>query len=148
MNEKKSFFIDSNIIIETFKRNGLKDAFLIWQRILDLFLEHDFFINLVVKNEVAYHLYVKRKLLSIEDLRALLKAFKNLPIVEEIEDDMLRLMENYNLKPNDALILATCKYYQVPYLVSLDTDFEEPCKGEGVTLINTLQRFEEILKTQ
>ena len=148
MNEKKSFFIDSNIIIEAFKRNGLKDAFLIWQRILDLFLEHDFFINLVVKNEVAYHLYVKRKLLSIEDLRALLKAFKNLPIVEEIEDDMLRLMENYNLKPNDALILAACKYYQVPYLVSLDTDFEEPCKGEGVTLINTLQRFEEILKTQ
>jgi len=148
MNEKKSFFIDSNIIIEAFKKNGLKDAFLIWQRILDLFLEHDFFINLVVKNEVAYHLYVKRKLLSIEDLRALLKAFKNLPIVEEIEDDMLRLMENYNLKPNDALILATCKYYQVPYLVSLDTDFEKPCKGEGITLINIPQRFEEILKTQ
>ncbi len=148
MNEKKSFFIDSNIIIEAFKKNGLKDAFLIWQRILDLFLEHDFFINLVVKNEVAYHLYVKRKLLSIEDLKTLLKAFKNLPIVEEIEDDMLRLMENYNLKPNDALILATCKYYQIPYLVSLDTDFEEPCKGEGITLINTPQRFEEILKTQ
>ena len=97
---------------------------------------------------MAYHLYVKRKLLSIEDLRALLKAFKNLPIVEEIEDDMLRLMENYNLKPNDALILATCKYYQVPYLVSLDTDFEKPCKGEGITLINIPQRFEEILKTQ
>ena len=40
------------------------------------------------------------------------------------------------------------KDYQVPYLVPLDTNFEEPCKGEGITLINTPQRFEEILKSQ
>ena len=142
---RKKLFIDSNIIIEAFKKNGLKEAFLIWQHILDNYLEQDFCINLVVKNEIVYHLYVKHKLLSIKDLIALLKAFKNLQIVEEIEDDMFRLVESYRLKPNDALILATCKYYQIPYLVSLDSDFENPCKGEGITLINTSERLEEIL---
>ncbi len=54
------------------------------------------------------------------------------------------LMLNYNLLPNDALILATCKYYGIKYLASLDTDFERVCEAEKVTLINNPEKAGEI----
>ena len=57
----------------------------------------------------------------------------------------VRERESYRLNPNDDLIFATCKYYQISYLVSLDGDFEEPCKGEEINLINTPERLKKIL---
>ncbi|NEU65810.1 type II toxin-antitoxin system VapC family toxin [Spirosoma agri] len=47
----------------------------------------------------------------------------------------LKLMEDYNLLPNDALILATCKLNSVNQLASYDADFEAACIGEGIQLI-------------
>ena len=44
-------------------------------------------------------------------------------------------IERFHLKPNDAIILATCKYYEMDILLSLDDDFLEPCKKLGL-LIN------------
>jgi predicted nucleic acid-binding protein len=43
-------------------------------------------------------------------------------------------MKKYGLLPNDALILATCKFYGIKHLISLDRDFEEPCVEEGLEL--------------
>jgi predicted nucleic acid-binding protein len=44
-------------------------------------------------------------------------------------------MAKYNLLSNDAIILATCKLHNIPNLASHDSDFEEACKGEGITLL-------------
>ena len=43
-----------------------------------------------------------------------------------------KYIKKLKLKPNDALILATCKHYGIRYLISLDEDFKEPCKKEGL----------------
>lgn len=50
----------------------------------------------------------------------------------------LRLMQQYNLLPNDALILATCKLNNITQLASFDTDFAPACACEGIQLISQL----------
>lgn len=47
----------------------------------------------------------------------------------------LQYMEQYNLLPNDALILATCKLSGITQIASYDTDFAPVCLGEGIRLI-------------
>ncbi len=55
-------------------------------------------------------------------------------------------MKKHNLLSNDALILATCKYYRIKYLISIDTsDFKEPCEKEGIVLINSVEKLKEVL---
>ena len=44
-------------------------------------------------------------------------------------------MSKYNLLPNDAIILATCKLHGITQLASHDTDFIDPCKAEGIELL-------------
>ena len=61
---------------------------------------------------------------------------------------MFRVIEHYDLRPNDAIILATCKYYGIKYLISLDNDFPEPCKKEGIVLINSAEKLKEILEKE
>ena len=45
-------------------------------------------------------------------------------------------MSKYNLLPNDAIILATCKTHNITQLASHDKDFIEPCKAEGIELLS------------
>lgn len=47
-------------------------------------------------------------------------------------------MVTYNLLPNDALILATCKLHNIKRLASYDSDFARACIGEGIQLIQTV----------
>jgi predicted nucleic acid-binding protein len=54
----------------------------------------------------------------------------------------------YKLKPNDALILATCKHYGIKYLISIDKDFPEPCEKEGIVLINSVEKLKEFLEKE
>ena len=51
----------------------------------------------------------------------------------------LRLMKDYNLLPNDALILATCKLHRVEQIASFDDDFAPACTGEGIRLIRSVE---------
>ena len=44
-------------------------------------------------------------------------------------------MANYNLLPNDAIILATCKLHGITQLASHDSDFIIPCQAEGIELL-------------
>lgn len=44
-------------------------------------------------------------------------------------------MSKYNLLPNDAIILATCKMHNITRLASHDTDFIIPCQREGIELL-------------
>ena len=138
-------FIDSNIFIETIKAEGLKEAKEIWHEILRNYLKVHFFINLIVKNEVIFHLCTRRKLISFNEIRNLLESFSSLELCSEVENLSLTMIEKHKLKPNDAIILSTCKYYGVPYLISLDSDFEKPCKEEGVELINSPEKLKEVL---
>lgn len=65
-------------------------------------------------------------------------------VPNEMEESFKKIIEelvkfysrktNFKLFPNDALILATCKYYGTD-LVSLDEDFGECCRVEGIKLI-------------
>ncbi|WP_460982594.1 PIN domain-containing protein [Spirosoma fluminis] len=50
----------------------------------------------------------------------------------------LQYMEQYNLLPNDALILATCKLNGISQLASYDSDFAPACIGEGIQLIQSI----------
>ncbi len=39
-------------------------------------------------------------------------------------DDFMDIMKHYKLLPNDALIVATCKYYEIKKIVTFDEDFK------------------------
>ena len=47
----------------------------------------------------------------------------------------LDFMAQYNLLPNNALILATCKLSGIDQIASYDADFEPVCLGEGIRLV-------------
>ncbi|WP_338874535.1 PIN domain-containing protein [Spirosoma sp. SC4-14] len=49
----------------------------------------------------------------------------------------LHYMEQYNLLPNDALILATCKLNDGTFIASHDRDFATACHPEGIRLIRS-----------
>ncbi|MEO2117934.1 MAG: PIN domain-containing protein [Methanocaldococcus sp.] len=38
--------------------------------------------------------------------------------------------------PNDALILATCKYHKIKNLITFDDDFKGIADKEGIEIIN------------
>ncbi len=137
-------FVDSNIIIEGLKLKGLKEAGEILKFISKDF-KNEYYFNNVVYSEVKYKFVFK------------LKNKINIDIIDYIFDSMIYLnvpyeclklsdkyIKIYNLKPNDALILATCKHYNIPYLLSLDEDFKEACEKEGITLIDSVEKLKEV----
>lgn len=50
--------------------------------------------------------------------------FSELEIGEEIKQLSLKIMEDYGLLPNDALIAATCKFNNAEKLLTFDEDFK------------------------
>ena len=143
------FFIDSNIVIESLKKNYNEEAFGILEILLSSIsksLGISCYINSIVESEVAFQIIFKGKSeMNEEKVKEILLAFKSLEIGENIRSLLWEYIEKYNLRPNDAIILATCKHYNIPYLISLDNDFKEPCKEEGITLINSTEKLKEIL---
>jgi len=137
-------FIDSNIIIEAFKRSGSEKA----SEILNLILKNNLicFTNIIVESEAVFHLITKGKgKLTLSELGDFLDFLEFLPVNNDIRTMFRKFVEKHKLKPNDAIILSTCKYYGIPYLISLDSDFEKPCKEEGVRLISSTEELKEAL---
>ncbi len=126
----KKYFIDSNIIIETCKNNPQAKA------ILNKYSENCFtYINPIVVSEVAYIL--KKKLnINIETVALILHEFYMLPVGKEVIKIAFEYMHQYNIKPNDAIIAATCKHYKIPNLMTMDSDFKNVCNNENIFLIN------------
>lgn len=137
--------IDSNVFIEYFKGN--KTA----ANILDGLMaeEYELFINGIVYSEVLFIFLTSSTGLSAKSLKKKPELVKNTPIgeiteflgdfkVAEINDVVLqtasRLLSEYGLLPNDAIILTTAKIYEMD-LATMDRDFQEAAKGENVELI-------------
>jgi len=117
------------------------------------------YINSVVYSEVAYIFirsvsaksYIDLKkdesLVStagqkfVEMLFPVLKLGNLLEINDEVVEILNSFILNYGLLPNDALNLATCKFYGIDALMSLDTDFEEACRQEKINLISKVEDF-------
>ncbi len=59
-----------------------------------------------------------------------------LPIQNNVVSSTIDFMKKYNLLPNDAIILSTCKDQNISVLASHDSDFFEACKAEGIRLIS------------
>ena len=72
--------------------------------------------------------------------------FREFEINRSIETLAVEYMAKYGLLPNDAMILATCKFYGIKYLVSFDSDFEEACEGEEIRLLKSIEEISKALK--
>ncbi|RLG72052.1 MAG: VapC toxin family PIN domain ribonuclease [Methanobacteriota archaeon] len=141
-------FVDSNVFIE-YSKGDHKAA-----ELLERVIGEELYINGVVYSEVAYifiraasgrnyfQLKKDKKLISnfgsrfIELLFPVLRLAEFLKINENIISMANDFIVEYGLLPNDALILATCKYYRIDALLTLDEeDFREACGKEGIHLI-------------
>ncbi|WP_457625855.1 type II toxin-antitoxin system VapC family toxin [Persephonella sp.] len=147
MNNK--IFIDSSIFIENFKGNTTAKEIL--EVAIDKF---DVCINSIVFSEVLFKLMVLKSGKSILTIKSqnlisslikelknyseLLLLFKVLEENKEILNLSIRFIEKYSLLTNDALILATCKYYGIDKIASLDSDFEKVTVSENIKLIRSV----------
>jgi len=139
-------FIDSSMLIEYEKQTKTE--------LLDKLLESEnlLFINPIVVSEYLYQMLgilggrspmaiceSKKIAATFEshDLTSFLAEFKVLPIPQEAISESVSMMIKYNLLPNDALILASCKLQEVAVLASHDSDFAIACQSEGIRLITT-----------
>jgi predicted nucleic acid-binding protein len=147
MNNK--IFIDSSIFIENFKGN------IAAKEILEVAIDKfDVCINSIVFSEVLFKLMVLKSGKSILTIKSqnlisslikelknyseLLLLFKVLEENKEVLNISLGFIEKYNLLTNDALILATCKYYRIDKIASLDSDFEKATVNENIKLIRNV----------
>lgn len=140
------YFIDSSVLIEYNRGNRRK--------LLTQLLGNDSFrcyVNEIVLSEFLYHFIAHnaaRSPLALKEAGKINEAFeasqdyKLIRMFHFLQNDkqlfflVPQLMAKYNLLSNDAIIIATCKMHNIPNLVSHDSDFEEACKGEGITLLN------------
>ena len=135
-------FLDSSIFIEPLKGNKV-DFY--EQLISDL--TNELFINDIVISEYLYYilgfssgvsprtLQQKKKIKdTLENESKIIKAISNFNFLynnQSFLSEAARLMSTYNLLPNDAIILATCKLHGTK-IASHDSDFMISCKSENI----------------
>lgn len=131
-------FLDSSVLIEYLKGN--KTGF---YKSLISDLNNDFFINDIVVSEYLYYILgfssgifprtlqqkrkIKETLEKESKIIITIKDFKFLSTDETIFVVVPKYMSKYNLLPNDAIILATCKLHRTK-LASHDSDLLFPVK--------------------
>ncbi len=119
--------MDSSVIVECLKGN---------ERAIDLLhsiKDFELAINPIVFSEVTY-IYMKYGKKDLTKVFELLNSFIMLDLTKEIVKIAEKYVINFNLLPNDSLILATCKYYGFS-LASLDSDFKDCCEAERIKFI-------------
>ena len=138
-------FLDSSIFIEPLKGNKVD-----FYELLISNLANELFINDIVVSEYLYYILAfstdvspktlqrKQKIKEIIDQKSgIIRAINNftlLPGNQSFLSEVPRLMGTYNLLPNDAIIIATCKLYGTK-LASHDSDFIIPCESEKIELL-------------
>ena len=141
----KPVIIDSSLLIEYIK--GGRSKLLL--HLMDS-VELECFINETIVSEfLFYWLSVNggKSPLSLKSARGiqalvennqsfqLLESFSFYPTNEQNYFLVPHFMFKYNLLPNDAIILATCKMHGIVKLASHDADFIIPCAEEGIELL-------------
>ncbi|MBY0426441.1 MAG: PIN domain-containing protein [Cytophagales bacterium] len=146
-----SIFIDSSVLIEY--RKGTKTD------LLEYIFDNNFtpVIGQPVVSEFLYHnlaifsgkspLAVKssgqiKPIISQSDHMGFLGLFKFIPDDENILNDVVELMGQYNLLPNDGIILALCKHHQIKKLASFDSDFILACEKVGIALVSEISHLQ------
>lgn len=143
-------FVDSSVLIEF--ENGRRQALLETLRNS----EHELYINGIVVSEYVYRLLgilAEKSPMSVAEsgkiaetldkhqTKLLLSTFEYLNISKKAMFLSIDFMKSYNLLPNDALILATCKLETIAILASYDTDFTDACQKENIKLISKTEDF-------
>ncbi|AKD53725.1 type II toxin-antitoxin system VapC family toxin [Spirosoma radiotolerans] len=140
-------FLDSSILVEWAKKTQ-PDLFNHLLR-----SSFDLFISQIILSEFTYYwlavgggkapVTLKRDgtisdVLRLYNPAGLLSKLKWLDADKTIIPIHLEMMEKYNLLPNDALILATCKLNGIEKIASYDADFASACLGEAIQLIRSV----------
>jgi predicted nucleic acid-binding protein len=128
-------FIDTNVIIDLlrgkekvvtfFKRIELGDIIGFTNKVVFLETVHVYLI--LTTGEGPLNLRKKPELISSADLTPILEIFdilQILPIDPIKERDVVEIITKYGLLPNDALIVATCRYYGIQKIATFDGDFK------------------------
>lgn len=142
-----SVFLDSSILVEALKGNKVA----LYQELVTNHV-YDCCINEVVASEYLFYLLaylggsspktLKERMAIKATLEVDLQSASILTDFTILGCDLKTislvpsLMATYNLLPNDAIILATCKIHGITRLASHDADFILPCKNEGIALLN------------
>ncbi|MES2777975.1 MAG: PIN domain-containing protein [Bacteroidota bacterium] len=140
-------FLDSSVLVEAMKGRHVQ--------FLDSFLannNYNCFINETVISEFLFHVLGTNGGVSPKTLQqggkvpatlilnpAYAGIFRYVHFLQtdaSLFTEVPRLMIQYNLLPNDAIIIATCLYHNIHFLAAHDADFVSACVGEGITLLN------------
>ncbi|GAB3991839.1 type II toxin-antitoxin system VapC family toxin [Spirosoma daeguense] len=142
-----TIFLDSSILIEYSKGNKKELMINLLSR------SYRLVYNSIVVMEYVYHAlghYGQKAPRTLKEARripevltkhnslTLFNLFEQITDNHPSADEVLRLMTTYNMLPNDAIILAHCLNANISFLASYDSDFQEPCRKEGITLIDSV----------
>ena len=137
-------FVDTSVLIEYIK--GTKTE-LLEELIIN---KYSLYISTIVYSEFMFHFIsvttgkspftIKKKkdiknILERYEPIKFLEFFEILPETKQIIELSYLFMKKYNLLPNDSLILAACKVYNLDALASYDLDFKETAEKENVKLL-------------
>ncbi|NJE45914.1 PIN domain-containing protein [Thermococcus sp. GR7] len=138
-------FVDTNVIIEHLGGNidllDLRERFDVLYSNSIVFSEALMVYLRALTGERPYTLkhnpdIIRNLREELLDFSRLFELFLDLEINRTVETLSVEYMIKYGLLPNDALILATCKFYDVKYLISFDSDFANACENEGISLLS------------
>lgn len=115
------------------------------------------FISSVVVSEFLFHYLTIGKNVSPRtvkergDIRRVLGKSENHKLIQEFTlidiapkdlPTVADLMADFNLLPNDALVVATCLSRNIGALASFDPDFHDVCQTKGLALLDSAPSFE------
>ena len=137
-------FVDTSILIEYIKGTKAK---LLEELIIS---KYPLYINTIVYSKFMFHFIsvttgkspftiknkkeIKNILEKYEPIK-FLELFEILPETKQVTELSYLFMKKYNLLPNDSLILATCKIYDLDALASYDSDYKEIVEKENIKLL-------------
>ncbi len=146
-------FIDSCILIEYIKGSQTE--------LLDHLINSDFeiFYNTIVASEFIFHFLAHgggKSPLSIKENREIKKTLENtsspfefisqfsyLNIAEPEIRLSVELMGEFNLLPNDALIIANASKNAIPSIATYDSDFSLVCNKFNIKIANSVLSLKE-----
>lgn len=145
-------FVDTNVILNHLEGkvdlSRIRDKFILCSNTI-VFSETFMVYLKAITGKKSYELKKNTKLIvekkeELEELFMLFEIFEELEINRDIRNLAFEFMKNYGFLPNDALILATCKFYGIRYLIFFDEDFRRACEKENIILLENINKIEII----